>query len=60
MFQFEVVDANTASVASSSLGIPIGRLWAGQHDLVGRQVMVNQTQLDNQQPNISQLVAAIE
>lgn len=60
MFQFEVVDANTASVVSSSLGIPIGRLWAGHHDVAGRQVMVNQSQLGNQQPNIRQLVAAIE
>lgn len=60
MFQFEVVDANTASVVSSSIGIPIGQLWAGQHDVAGRHVMVNQSQLDNQQPNISQLVAAIE
>lgn len=60
MFQFEIVDANTASVVSSSLGIPIVRLTAGYYDVVGRRVMVNQSQLDNQQPNIQQLVAAIE
>lgn len=60
MFQFEIVDANTASVVSSSLGIPIVRLTAGSHVVVGRSVMVNQSQLDNQQPNIKQLVAAIE
>jgi chromosome partitioning protein len=60
MFQFEIVDANTASVISSSLGIPIVRLAAGYHDVAGRSVMVNQSQLDNQQPNIQQLVAAIE
>lgn len=60
MFQFEIVDANTASVVSSSLGIPIVRLTAGYHDVAGRSVMVNQSQLDNQQPNIQQLVAAIE
>ncbi len=60
MFQFEIVDANTASVVSSSLGIPIVRLTAGSHMVVGRNVMVNQSQLDNQQPNIKQLVAAIE
>lgn len=60
MFQFEIVDANTASVVSSSLGIPIVRLTAGYHDVAGRRVMVNQSQLDNQQPNIQQLVAAIE
>lgn len=60
MFQFEIVDANSASVVSSSLGIPINRLQAGLYSVVGRSVMVNQTQLDNQQPNIRELVAAIE
>lgn len=60
MFQFEIVDANTASVVSSSLGIPIGRLTAGYHDVVGRSVPVNQSQLDKQKPNIQALVAAIE
>lgn len=60
MFQFEIVDANTASVVSSSLGIPIVLLTSGPHVVVGRNVMVNQSQLDNQQPNIKQLVAAIE
>lgn len=60
MFQFEIVDANTASVVSSSLGIPIVGLTAGYHDVAGRRVMVNQSQLDNQQPNIQQLVAAID
>lgn len=60
MFQFEIVDANTASVVSSSLGIPIVRLWAGLHAVAGRRVMVNQSQLDNQQPNIRGLVQSIE
>jgi len=60
MFQFEIVDANTASVVSSSLGIPINRLQAGLYSVAGRSVMVNQSQLDNQQPNIKHLVAAIE
>lgn len=60
MFQFEIVDANTASVVSSSCGIPIVRLTSGSHDVAGRRVTVNQSQLDNQQPNIQQLVAAIE
>ncbi len=60
MFQFEIVDANTASVVSSSLGIPIVRLQAGLYPVSGRSVMVNQTQLDNQQPNIKALVQAIE
>ena len=60
MFQFEIVDANTASVVSSSCGIPIVRLTAGSHKVAGRSVTVNQSRLDNQQPNIKQLVAAIE
>jgi len=60
MFQFEVVDANTASVVSSSLGIPIVLLTAGYHAVVGKDVMVNQSQLDKQQPNIRDLVASIE
>ena len=60
MFQFEVPDANTASVVSSSLGIPIVELTAGQRQVVGRQVIVNQSQLERQQPNIEELVAGIE
>lgn len=60
MFQFEIVDANTASVVSGALGIPIVRMTAGIHDVVGRRVTVNQSQLDRQQPNIRDLVAAIE
>ncbi|MGH8552594.1 MAG: ParA family protein, partial [Methylococcales bacterium] len=60
MFQYEIVDANTASVVSSSLGIPIARLPAGLHDVSGRKIMVNQRQLNIQQPNIQQLVADIE
>jgi cellulose biosynthesis protein BcsQ len=60
MFQFEIVDANTASVVSSSLGIPIVRLTAGFQNVAGRRVMVNQGQLINQQPNIQQLVQNIE
>ena len=60
MFQFEIVDANTASVVSSSLGIPINRMAAGLHSVRGRNVMVNQSQLNTQQPNIKELVAAIE
>ncbi|MFN0053894.1 MAG: ParA family protein [Planctomycetales bacterium] len=60
MFQFEVVDANSASVVSSALGIPIVNLAAGQHLLGGRRITVNQSQLDNQQPNISSLVKMIE
>lgn len=60
MFQFEIVDANTASVVSSSLGIPIVRLAAGYHDVADKSTAVNQSQLDKQQPNIQQLVQSIE
>ncbi|PSH03472.1 MAG: ATPase [Acidobacteria bacterium] len=60
MFQFEVPDANTASVVSGALGIPIVRLAAGLYDLPGKRVMVNQSQLDKQIPNIREFVARIE
>lgn len=60
MFQYEVVDANTASVVSSALGIPIMALASRNYQLAGRNVLVNQSQLDKQQPNIQALVATIE
>lgn len=60
MFQYEVRDANTASVVSGALGIPIGSLQAGSVNLAGKRVMVNQRQLDVQVPNIQDLVACIE
>lgn len=60
MFQYEVPDANTASVVSGALGIPIVRLTAGNYDLPGKKVMVNQTQLDKQIPNVVELVSRIE
>ncbi|MBL8634029.1 MAG: ParA family protein [Myxococcales bacterium] len=60
MFQYEVVDANTASVVSQALGIPIVELTAGKWNLVGKTATVNQSQLDKQQPNIRDLVATIE
>ena len=60
MFQFEVPDANSASVVSSSLGIPIVYLTAGQKHVAGRSVTVNQSQLDRQQPSIRDLVSTIE
>jgi cellulose biosynthesis protein BcsQ len=60
MFQYEVADANTASVVSSAIGVPIVELSAGNHLVLGRNVMVNQSQLDKQQPNIMSLVATIE
>ena len=60
MFEEQINDANTASVVSDALGIPINRLTAGQKEFAGRSVMVNQSQLDKQQPNISDLVDKIE
>lgn len=60
MFQYEVVDANTASVVSGALGIPITGLAAGAYVIAGRKSQVNQTQLDRQQPNIRDLVQTIE
>lgn len=60
MFQYEVVDANTASVVSQALGIPIVTLTAGTKSLVGKVAVVNQSQLDKQQPNIRGLVETIE
>lgn len=60
MFQFEVNDANSASVVSGALGIPISRLSAGSRSLFGKGVQINQTQLDKQVPNIRALAKAIE
>jgi cellulose biosynthesis protein BcsQ len=60
MFQYEIVDANTASVVSSSLGIPIVALTAGSRVIAGKTVIVNQSKLEKQQPNIRDLAAAIE
>jgi len=60
MFQYEVNDANTASVVSGALGIPIASLTAGQKNVAGKTVTVNQTQLDKQVPNVVQLVQNIE
>ena len=59
MFQYEVSDANTASVVSGALGIPISTLTAGQKSVAGRSVTVNQSQLDKQVPNIQDLVRNI-
>ena len=59
MFQAEVPDANTASVVSTSLGIPISVLTAGLKSVAGRQVMVNQSQLDRQQPAMRALAESI-
>ncbi|WP_165673815.1 ParA family protein [Metapseudomonas otitidis] len=60
MFQYEVNDANTASVVSGASGIPISTLRSGQANVLGRSITVNQTQLDKQVPNIVDLVKAIE
>jgi chromosome partitioning protein len=60
MFQAEIADANTASVVSGALGIPMHRLTAGWKQLLRRQVMVNQAQLDRLQPNLENLVREIE
>ena len=60
MFQYEVNDANTASVVSGALGIPIASLTAGQKDVACRSITVNQSQLDRQVPNIRELVEKIE
>lgn len=60
MFQAEINDANTASVISGALGIPIMNLSAGLKTLAGRSIMVNQSQLDKQKPNIRDFVQTIE
>lgn len=60
MFQAEINDANTASVVSGSLGIPMACLTAGQKNMAGRHIVVNQSQLDRQKPNIQAFVQTIE
>ena len=60
MFQYEVNDADTASVVSGALGVPIALLTAGQKNIAGRSITVNQSQLDKQVPNIKDLVKNIE
>lgn len=60
MFEEQINDANTASVISGALGIPIFALNAGNKTVGGRTVHVNQSQLDKQQPNIKSFVEKIE
>jgi chromosome partitioning protein len=60
MFEEQINDANTASVVSGALGIPICYLTSGTKRFAGRTCQVNQSQLDKQQPNIRDFVAAIE
>jgi len=60
MFQVEINDANTASVVSSGLGIPITNLSSGRKFLVSKYVTVNQSQLRKQQPNLRRFVRSID
>lgn len=60
MFQVEIRDANTASVVSGALGIPMTSLAAGSKNLAARRVTVNQSQLASQKPNIRRFVQTIE
>jgi hypothetical protein len=46
-------------VISGALGIPIMSLHAGNKNLAGRTITVNQSQLDKQKPNISEFVLTI-
>ena len=60
MFQAEINDANSASVVSGALGIPMSTLTPGSKIVGGRSVPVNQSQLEKQKPNIREFVARIE
>jgi len=60
MFQVEINDANTASVVSGGLGVPITTLGAGTHHLAGRRIQVNRSQLDRQRPNMRRFVQSID
>lgn len=60
MFQAEIKDANTASVVSGALGIPMLRLRSGAKRLLQKEVIVNQSQLDRLQPNMENFVRNIE
>lgn len=60
MFQVEINDANSASVVSGALGIPMSVLTHGTRILAGKRITVNQSQLDKQQPNIRAFVSTIE
>lgn len=60
MFQTEINDANTASVVSGGLGIPISVLSAGYKNLAGKRVQVNQSQINRQGPNMRKFVQTIE
>lgn len=60
MFQGEIRDANTASVVSTSLGKPIYNLKAGLVNIFGKDIKINQTQLDQLKPDIEKFVQTIE
>lgn len=60
MFQFEINDANTASVVSSALGVPMSAMTTGNKIVAGKKIYVNDTQLQRQQPNIRRFVETIE
>jgi hypothetical protein len=60
MFEVQINDANTASVVSGALGIPMCNLTSGTKRFAGRTAQVNQSQLDRQQPNLRMFVSAIE
>lgn len=60
MFEEQINDANTASVVSGAMGIPICHLTSGTKTFSGKSVHVNQSQLDRQQPNIKDFVSHIE
>jgi cellulose biosynthesis protein BcsQ len=60
MFQAEINDANSASVVSGGLGIPISVLTTGYKNLAGKRIQVNQSQIDKQGPNLRRFVATIE
>nr|VFK65699.1 MAG: CobQ/CobB/MinD/ParA nucleotide binding domain-containing protein [Candidatus Kentron sp. UNK]VFK72532.1 MAG: CobQ/CobB/MinD/ParA nucleotide binding domain-containing protein [Candidatus Kentron sp. UNK] len=60
MFRYEINDANTASVVSGALGIPISKLTASEKSISNKRIQVNQSQLDKQVPNIKELVIRIE
>lgn len=59
MFQAEV-GINSASIVSHALGIPIIHLTAGIKQVSGKNITINQKQLNKQQTNIQDLVSKLE
>nr|VFK58432.1 MAG: Cellulose biosynthesis protein BcsQ [Candidatus Kentron sp. TUN]VFK67330.1 MAG: Cellulose biosynthesis protein BcsQ [Candidatus Kentron sp. TUN] len=60
MFRYEINDANTASVVSGALGIPISKLRDGMYPVARKETKVNNSQLEKQAPNIQELAKKIE